>query len=429
VGDVFISHSARGDAFATAVLKRIEERLGERNHTPLVDQSDIPPGVEWRPEIVRWLARCDAAVVLLNEKALKSHWVRREVNILLWRRALGAPVLVVPVLLDGLTTAAVKIAGLEELRPIQFARTARTARTARDGRPDADCLSDQVLERFARLPEAATGDDPMSTWLRRLGLYLSEARQRSGLLADAARALNAESGYVADATGRHGGCLFLAHQFLVAPPDRMEAALDVLAPALPDHVIRRLTAELAPTWVDEEAARSVLPDPGGRPREMTVLLNARATGTAEQYIRRATCAATHGFEVKSIGSLPTGEDRVGERFRMWENTVWREFFDAETEEDRVLPHDVDARTHYLVINELCPPDAEFAQAVRQLHGVFSWLIVLVTTGTPEPDDRVRAAFDNAVLLRPLLTAQDEQTAKLRNKRLSRLHEHLAGTYS
>ncbi|MFE5816194.1 toll/interleukin-1 receptor domain-containing protein [Streptomyces sp. NPDC056479] len=423
MGDVFISHSARGDAFATAVLQRIEDRLRKKNHTPRVDQSDIPPGDEWRPKIVHWLARCDAAVVLLNEKALKSTWVRREVNILLWRRALGAPLLVVPVLLDGLTSKAVKIAGLEELGPIQFARTARGEQQ------DAESLSGQVLERFAELPEAVTGDDPMSTWHRRLGLYLSEARQRSSLLVDAARALKSENEYVADVTAQHGGCLFLAHQFLVAPPERMEAAVDALAPSLPDDTLRRLTAALAPTWVDEEAARGVLPEPDGRPRGMTVLLNARATGTAEQYIRRATCAATQGFEMRSVGSLPTGEDRVGERFRTWENAVWQEFFEADAEEDRVLPHDVDTRTHYLIINELCVPDAEFAQAVKLLHGVFSWLIVLVTTGTPEPDEQVRTAFENAVLLRPLLTAQDEQTAKLRNKRLSKLHEQLAGTYS
>lgn len=423
MGDVFISHSARGDAFATAVLKRVEKHLKEKNHTPLVDQSAIPPGNEWRPEIVHWLARCDAAVVLLNEKALKSSWVRREVNILMWRRALGAPLLVVPVLLDGLTTAAVKIAGLEELRPIQFARTARGEQ------PDAESLCDKVLNRFSDLPEEVTGDDPMSKWLKRLGLYLSEAQQQPGLLVDAARALGAENEYLAGVTGRHGGCLFLAHQFLVAPPDRMEAALDALAPSLPDHTIRRLAAALAPTWVDEEAARGLLPEPDKRPYGMTVLLNARATGTAEQYVRRATCAATHGFEVRSVGTLPTGEDRVGERFRTWQDAVWREFFEAEAEEDRVLPHDVEARTHYLVINELCPPDTEFVRAVQLLHGAFSWLIVLVTTGTPEPEEHVRAAFQNAVLLRPLLTAQDEQTAKLRTRRLSTLHEQLAGTYS
>ncbi|MCX4763659.1 TIR domain-containing protein [Streptomyces sp. NBC_01275] len=422
MGDVFISHSARGDAFAVAVLEKIEEGLRGRAHTPLVDQSDIDPGDEWRPRLVHWLARCDAAVVLLNEAALRSHWVRREVNILMWRRALGAPLLVVPVLLDGLTTGAVKKAGLEELRPIQFARTAQ------GDQQDAESLADQVLGRFARLPRAAAGKDPMSSWLDRLAVYLSEARKQPKLLAEAARELGAEQDFRAHVAAQHGDCLFLAQQFLVAPPERMEKALDVLAPSLQDQTIRRLTGALTATWVNEEAARSALPAPDKPPREMTLLLNAFSHGTAEQYIRRATCNAIHGFETKSVGSLPTGEDRVGERFRTWEDAVWKEFFDADTEEERMFPKDLTTRTHYLVINEFRPPDAEFAEAVNLLHRAFSWLIVLVTTGTATPDDQVRSAFKNAVVLEPLLTAEDEKTAKLRGKRLRQLPDLLAGTY-
>ncbi|MEE1832485.1 toll/interleukin-1 receptor domain-containing protein [Streptomyces sp. SP17KL33] len=421
MGDVFISHSARGDAFAMAVLARIEEGLRGRSHTPLVDQSEIDPGDEWRPTIVDWLARCHAAVVLLNDRALGSHWVRREVNILMWRRALGAPLLVVPVLLGDLTTGVVKKAGLEELRPIQFARTARGVD------PDAESLAEQVLGRFADLPPAATGSDPMSAWLGRLAEYLSEARNKPGVLAEAARALKVEPEFRAHATDRHGGCAFLAHQFLVAPPERMEQALHVLAPSLQDQTIHRLTRELTATWVDDEAARCALPAPGEPPREMTVLLNARSDGTADQYIRRATCGDVLRFQTKSIGSLPMGEDRVGERTRLWVNAVWREFFEAESEDDWIFPNDLDARTYYLVINEFRPPDAEFAEAVNLLHRDFAWLIVMVATGTAPPEDRVLTAFKNAILLKPLLTAQDERTAKLRSGRLRQLPGQLAGT--
>ncbi|MEV0220070.1 toll/interleukin-1 receptor domain-containing protein [Streptomyces sp. NPDC050704] len=422
MGDVFISHSARGDAFAVAVLEKIEEGLRGRTHTPLVDQSGIEPGDEWRPTLVDWLARCDAAVILLNEAALRSHWVRREVNILMWRKALGAPLLVVPVLLNSLSTGEVKTAGLEELRPIQFARTARGEEQ------DAQSLADEVLGRFAELPPAATRKDPMSKWLGRLAMYLSEAHRQPSVLAEAARVLNVEREFLAHVTAQHGGCLVLAHQFLLAPPERMEEALDVLAPSLQAETIRRLTKDLTATWVNEEAACRALPAPGDRPQEMTLLLNAFSNGTAEQYISRATCSAFHGFETKSIGSLPTGEDRVGERLRTWEDTVWKEFFNADTEEERMFPTDLGARTYYLVINEFRPPDAEFAEAVSLLHRLFSWLIVLVTTGTAPPDGQVRNAFKNAVLLEPLLTAEDEKTAELRSKRLRQLPERLAGMY-
>ncbi|MFF9175261.1 toll/interleukin-1 receptor domain-containing protein [Streptomyces sp. NPDC014793] len=423
MGDVFISHSVRDDAFATAVLARLETRLAEKRHTPLVDQNDIPPGAEWRPHLIDWLARCDAAVVLLNRKALQSTWVRREVNILMWRRALGARLLVIPVLLDGLSSSAVKDAGLEELRAIQFARTPRGQV------PDAESIAELVLAEFADLPEVLCQDDPMSTWLKRLSIYLAEVRERPDALADAARALEIQGEHLARVMDQHGGCLFLAHQFLVASPERMEKAVDALAPSLSDATIRRLTRELEATWVSEKAARGVLPEPGRPPQAMTLLLNARARTTAEQYIRRATCGATRGYEMRSVGSLPTGEDRAGELFRSWENTVWAEFFDADAEDDRWLPEDLHSRTHYLIINDRCPPDHEFAQAVKRLHGAFSWLIVLVTTGTSALEERIRTEFMHAVLLTPLLTAGEEQTARLRNQRLKKLPDLLAGSHA
>ncbi|WP_405535226.1 toll/interleukin-1 receptor domain-containing protein [Streptomyces sp. NBC_00075] len=420
--EVFISHSARGDDFAMAVRDSLVEKLRLKHYDVLVDQENIPPGDEWRPRIVDWLARCDAVVFLLNEKALTSSWVRREVNILLWRRALGAPLPVVPVLLGDLSTTEVKKTGLEELGPIQFARTP-------DGAPDvAEDIAQSVLDRFAELPAAAvSGDTPMRTWLDRLESYLSEAR-RAGELTRAATTLGLEQKYLPEVTAAAGGCLFLAHQFLVAPPARVERALNDLAPALPDGTLRRLIAQLSATWVDEEAARALLPGAGRTPRDMTVLLNARRAGTAQQYIRRATCCATLGYEVRSTGDLPTGEDRVGERFRDWEQTVWAQFFEADTHEDRILPDDLGDRTHYLVIDKSAPPDAEFAEAVGLLHDAFSWLIVLVTTGTPVPEPPVLAAFKNPVVPKPLLSASDEVTARLRNKRLAQLPDKLAGRY-
>ncbi|MFJ6246901.1 MULTISPECIES: toll/interleukin-1 receptor domain-containing protein [unclassified Streptomyces] len=422
MGEVFISHSARGDASATDVLGKIVRELEAKGHTPLVDQSDIPPGEEWRAEVVDWLARCDAAVVLLNEKALRSTWVRREVNILMWRRALGAPLLVIPVLLEGLGTGAVKDAGMEELRPVQFARTPSGEEY------DIGEIAGQVLERFSELPHGTRDDDPMSAWLTELGVYLEETRASPRLLVKAAKALKIEDEHLPTITGRHDGCLFLAHQFLVAPPARMARAIGILAPVLSDQTISRLAGALSATWVNEEAARNVLPPPGGPPHAMTLLLNAHYPETAEDYVRRATCGNHIDYEVKSTGTLPLGEDRVGERVSSWEDAVWKLFFDAESEDDRWLPDDLDERTHYLIVNEQFGLDEDFADAVGLLHGLFSWLIVLVTTGTPPPAQRVQDRFENAVLLKPLLTEVEEQTARLRKKKLSDLPRRLTGTY-
>ncbi|MFE3017043.1 toll/interleukin-1 receptor domain-containing protein [Streptomyces sp. NPDC059256] len=428
--DVFISHSSGGDEFAMTVLETVKDGLAARKFTPLVDQHGIPPGNEWRPEIVDWLARCHCAVFLVNEKALESDWVRREVNILLWRKALGSPLAVVPVLLGDLSTSAVKAAGLEELRPFQFARTPRGAQH------DALSIANKVLERFAELPPLLDRNDPMAAWLDTLSEYLGEARH-SGRLVRAATALKLKEKHLPQL---NGGCLFLAHQFLVAPPDRMEHAVDEVAPSLSTDSLKKLIACLEPTWVDAEAARGVLPGAESQqgddlpaaepqPQDMTVLLNARKLNTAELYIRRATCCATRGYQMKSVGGrMPTGEDQIGEQFREWEGFVWQEFFDAEDEEDRILPSDLHQRVHYLIINARKAPTADFAESVRLLHGQFSWLVVVVTTGTELPDDRVQAAFKKPTVLKPLLNHQDEIDANQRNQRLRELPDRLVGRY-
>jgi hypothetical protein len=425
MGEVFISHSARGDDFAERVLKAVAAGLTDKNHIPRVDENDIPSGDEWRPVVVDWLARCEAAVVLLNRPALESTWVRREVNILMWRRALGAPLFVVPVLMDGLRSKDVKMAGLEELNPIQFARTSR------DADPDADDLARQVLDRFADMPAVLAGGDrgnPMSDWLRRLATYLARAAQDPQLLDDAARELSSEDEY-RSCTDRHGAYLFLAHQFLVAPVDRVIQAVGKVAPALTEETLNRLCSELAVTWVDAEAARGLLPGPGTTPQEMTILLNACQEKTAEQYIRRATCAAVTGYEAAVYGVMPTGERTAAELKADLEGSMWRELFDIDADEERWLPPDIARRaTHYLVINGRRPPNRTLAEAARLLHSDFSWLILLVTTGPgPLEEDTVRA-FGNASVLSPQLGPDEENFARYHNTELMKIRKKLTGSH-
>jgi len=427
VREVFISHSARepdagpcgGSGAAMEILTGVRDGLAARGFKPLVDQDDIPAGKEWHPEIVHWLARCDAAVVLLNDKALKSDYVRREVNILMWRRALGAPLVVVPVLLDGLPTSAVRDAGMGELRPIQFVRGAQGP----EGDPDA--VVREVLDSFAELPPTAE-DDPMSEWLDHVATYL-EGAQGARTLEKVARALQVAPEYLPNATTREGGCLFLAHQFLVAPPERMEEAVNKLSHAMQQEFLERLINTVSFTWVDERAARRLLPEPDEPPQARTVLLNTPNSHVAQQYVQRATCGDTYRYQVETLGTLPTGENRARAWARSWEDAVWGQFFGADAEDAdadgdwaRVLPSDHASRTHFAIINRPKASDADFAEAVAELHATFSWLIVLVTTGTRPPEAQWVDTFSNGVLLEPLLTSQVESTVAARNTRLSKL---------
>jgi TIR domain len=106
---VFISHSSRQDDFAAKVRSQVQARLEGLNWDVRVDMDALKGGDDWRSVIYHWLAQCDAAVVLLGRGAIQSSpWVRREVNILLWRRALGSPLTVVPALLGDVRSAEVQ---------------------------------------------------------------------------------------------------------------------------------------------------------------------------------------------------------------------------------------------------------------------------------------------------------------------------------
>ena len=87
---IFVSHSSCNDAYAAMVREHIRDLLKPPlADTLLVDMDEIRPGHEWCAVLYDWLAVCDAAVILLNREALRSAWVRRETNVLLWRRAVN----------------------------------------------------------------------------------------------------------------------------------------------------------------------------------------------------------------------------------------------------------------------------------------------------------------------------------------------------
>jgi hypothetical protein len=93
---VFVSHSSQEDY---AVLQAIAKAIGERNDlTLLMDSELLQPGDPWRARINLWLGACDAAVLVLSEKALDSPWVVYETSVLAYRHR-GGDFPIIPVLL------------------------------------------------------------------------------------------------------------------------------------------------------------------------------------------------------------------------------------------------------------------------------------------------------------------------------------------
>ncbi|MFJ4976884.1 toll/interleukin-1 receptor domain-containing protein [Streptomyces coeruleorubidus] len=403
---VFISHSSRRDPLATLVRERIAEGLAAKNHEVKVDTDALRPGQDWCPTLFRWLADCDAAVVLFNREALDSFWVRREVNVLMWRRALNPGLLVVPVLIGGLTSADVKDHGFSDVLPVQFARPPAEAL---DGSA-VDSLVSQVLDEFAVLPDMNGQPDSMRRWIELVAEYLECTRKKQALI-EAGRALGISDEYLPDSEVHPGAGRYIAQQMLdAAPSARLMGAMQAIAPHLDDSSLQRLITQVAPAWISGEAARHLLPSgPGDAPHCRTVALNAWVSQTGHQFIDRAMCLDFAHYWSKAAGGLPVGEDAVQETLDQCFTAVRHLLnFPDELPLER-LRFRPDC-FHFLILAAHGLRPHVVAEVVEGLHRVLPQLIIVLLTGDDPPAvETIRKwGLDDVVVLTPPL-GPDEET--------------------
>lgn len=98
---VFVSHSAKDDPEAETLLTALSKRLDDEQFAPRIDREDLQFGQPWRQEINTWLTYCDAAVLLISPKALKSPFVAYEVSVLTHRKSRNPKFTILPILLGG----------------------------------------------------------------------------------------------------------------------------------------------------------------------------------------------------------------------------------------------------------------------------------------------------------------------------------------
>jgi hypothetical protein len=422
---VFISHSVRGDAHALEILEAVRDGLRSKQYEVLVDLDVLKPGQQWAPELYLCLARCHAAVILLSPKAMASMWVRREVNILLWRRSLGAELEVLPVLIEDVTPERLaSTPGLEELAPYQVAI---------GGADDADRIAQKIIDVFANR-EPPEDTSPMSKWVKDISDKIQAVRDQS-VLAQAARDLNVGEDEIDDKIWNPekqichpGASSFLAHQFLAPerldeePPQAPEPpesgpyeAIETLAQQLSSDNLRRLSTLVAPTWVGSEAVRGLLKT--ATDTHTVVTLNATDPATAEQYINRAFCCAWRKYGVPRAVVARTGEKYIAEFVGKCDAAI-RELagvpagttFDDNTRarmrSDRIASR---LGRRYLIVH---PDAAGFAdmghvatalREIRDRYAGFRWLTIVLLTGPHLPSAQALQDWQlhDAIVLPPL----------------------------
>lgn len=285
---IFISHSTKGElspaeASARDVLQALTRPLRDDDRfTLLLDRITLKPGDAWRARINLWVGACDAAVVLLSEDALDSAYVAYEASILSYRRSLDPSLLVIPVLVPPVTSAALKASRLapQQLAELQLVRGT------------TDEIVAQVMDR---LRGAAYFTSPVELRAEQLAELLEKADDRDVLRAyeavgletglDVAPWLPHESAHEG-----HQRRLRLAVQLMSVGMESATRAVLLLQKRMGDdwRVVQEIIDLIASSWVDYRSTTRIPPitrDPAG-PRALA--LNASSRDTAWMYV---VCAA------------------------------------------------------------------------------------------------------------------------------------------
>jgi hypothetical protein len=419
---IFISHSCRDDAYAGLVRDALEAKFRADGYEVLLDKTRLEPGDEWRSVLYQWLAECDGAVILLNGDALRSPWVARETTMLLWRRALGAPVRIVPALLGAVRSADGTESWTRELLALEAARI-----PSKDTGPgEAVELANLVAGSMRDIASLPAEDSPLGIWLRDVADCLRDVPP--GRLAQAAQRLRVRDEDWHEVLLPRGQ-MFVAHQLLARPLDlAIVQAIADLARALPTEWLGRLVSLVRSTWVDVEAARQLIaapPDPGDEsaPDIWIYGVNAELADTLAQYLDRATCCAILGYPVGRLTGV-AGEATVDELLAQCEVAIRRAL--KVSGRRPVDDGDFDARRikrAFLVLNHDMGAPADLVQVALTLHAQYPKLKLLVACDGPTvPPDTMQAwRFPGFRLLDPPLGLQAEREG-------DQLSRELAGLY-
>jgi hypothetical protein len=412
---VFISHSSKTDPYAAAVRQRVQQRLSQRGWDVRVDVDGLKGGEEWSGVLYQWLADCDAAVILVGREAMVSKWVIREAGLLLWRRALGSRVTIVPALLGDLTRAEVEDSDLADLLFLEFVKQ----ETRIEADEQADLLADRIVDRLPNLQGLGhETSDEMKEWLGNVAAALRDVTDEAPLRA-AVRALDLTD--EATFATPHEGRRYLAHQ-LLAPG--IAQSVHVAATAIAWHVsgsLRQLVTLLTPTWVECEAARRLLPQNA----QVVAMLNAVRPETATHYMQRAACCSAN-YRSQTVVFI-AGEGQ-GAEFALDCERAARKLLDVDPDSDLVegeMP--LDRQVGFLIVDPRGTPLDRVVEALQPVLARFGWLNAIVLTGESEIDPVLLAPWGAAsVMLSPRLAAGQERMAARVVHRLRALCDQVSG---
>lgn len=410
---VFLSHSCNGDPallpaddphrarleWAQLVCSAVMGQLND-DFDVWLDRDRIEPGALWRLEIFTALHRCAAGVLLLDDDAFASPWVRQEAMILNFRRRLNPAFVLVPVLLDGGSSRRFDD---REWSPLGL----RDIQALKQSHEE---VADEVACRLRNLVPCAE-DAAMADWVATIGGHLrplatTHPEKLSGACAILRITPDDWAADNASAIAPFAQALLSADQVTIGKVLRQD-----LRAAMADREARQeLRRLLLPLWVDLAAAAGVAAALGGPADVRRALLNTDDEDVAREYVDRAVHCANDVLVVRHTAVY--GEDGELEIFGELEQLVIAETpgrrkgrYTAAQFEKWLAEY---GWRMVLLLGVRLSPDRT-ADLIGRLTARFPGLAVFVLTGPALPDRAVAVRL-RAVLVEPPLDDQAEDRA-------------------
>lgn len=295
---IFISHSAKTKG-GRRVLDELTRAFDARFDV-LLDRTRLAEaaGKRWREALNTWMELCHGAIVVLDETALKSEWVKQELAILTWRKNQDPGFVLLAVIVPPLDFDAMRGPAFEAIGIGVF-----------QGVIAKDSYIDQVLAACAGLSPTTNDVNGIARIESFVAAYL-KTTDRS-LLIRAADDLGEDlSGWAPNLAVNDA----FARLIIGAGLERSLLALSRLA--LTRHDLEGLVALLATVWLDCRAVAKVIEISRGAASNRSLSVNADETLLCRWYIQRAS-AATHpwaAFEVL-VGADEDTPDSILEQVR------------------------------------------------------------------------------------------------------------------
>jgi hypothetical protein len=284
---IFISHSTsklRATDDSVRVKEALRRALEARGWRVFLDSHSITGADLWRTEILHSLATAKAGIVLLNDQASNSEWVKAETLIMCFRKSIEPTFPLLPIVLPG---ANIEATFLKSYEPFEFNEIQRST---------ASFISGESVEAFVQtvadnknLEQARQSSPTGVTWVQRVADILSGVQHDA--LGRAARRimLEIEPGLITP-TNRDEFCLRLRwalanlmhHKEAPVCLDALSELMGVLA----IEKVKRFKQHLMSKWVENESAELLFLAIREPEKQGLLALNTSRQNVVDRYIER-----------------------------------------------------------------------------------------------------------------------------------------------